>query len=123
MKKFDRVIVIDGHPFSTERRDLQEMVHRNIAMSRAREDNPEWIIIFDADERIYEMPEDLEGIDAVEMKFFDAYITPVDVLMPYYQREYFGIEYRRIINMVRTSALKEIAFPARIHERVPDIKE
>lgn len=76
---------------------------RQAVLQLALRDNPDWIIYFDADERIeIDLSKiDLDSCDAIWMKLFDFYITPEDIDKPYTERKWMGCEYRRIIMMFK----------------------
>ncbi len=81
-------------------RPRAEFRNRQAALVAAQRDNPEWILCFDADERI-EMPDGWQDYDAVRMKLFDFYITEEDVDLTYKDRRWLGPEYREILMMYR----------------------
>ena len=100
LEKFDRVDVIRGDSLDRDRLRA-EYVNRQRALEGAQEYSPEWILCFDADERV-EMPETpLDDFDGVKMKLFDFYITPEDVDLRYTERRWLGPEYRSILMMFR----------------------
>jgi glycosyltransferase involved in cell wall biosynthesis len=72
---------------------------KQAVLKRAQQDNPDWIIYFDADERIeFDFSTHyLKDYDAVMMKLFDFYITKEDVDKSYKERKWLGCEYRRKI--------------------------
>ena len=55
-----------------------EFESRQAILNLAQVDSPEWLIYFDADERVEFDFEDFEDYDAVTMKLFDFYITEGD---------------------------------------------
>ncbi len=81
-------------------RPRAEFRNRQFALAAAQRDDPEWILCFDADERI-EMPDGWQDYDAVRMKLFDFYITEEDVDLTYKDRKWMGPEYREILMMYR----------------------
>lgn len=99
--------VILGRYWNPNRFDA-EWQTRQAALVRAQQDNPDWLIYFDADERIefdFNLLDDpdLKGVDAIWMKLFDFYITPEDAHLPYTARKWMGCEYRRIIMAFKNS--------------------
>jgi hypothetical protein len=72
-----------------------------MALTMARVDNPQWIISFDADERIDWDFKGYENYDVIVQKLFDFYITPEDEYMDYKNRKWIGPEYREITMMYR----------------------
>ena len=101
------IIVIRWDRWSPENRDKLESKHRQIAFDESKKYHSDFTLIFDADERIHEFPkyEDYKDKDSVRMRFFDAYITPMDVLCRYDERDWFGIECRDILNLIRTKKI------------------
>lgn len=77
---------------------------RQAVLEMALKDNPEWIIYFDADERIDWDFSGYEDFDGIVMKLFDFYITEKDKNLPYHERQWLGPEYRNILMMFRASA-------------------
>ena len=80
---------------------IAEYETRQCILERAQQSNPDWLIYFDADERIEYDFENYEQYDAVCMRLFDFYITKEDIDKPYYQRQWLGPEYRNIIMLFR----------------------
>lgn len=88
-------------------REKAEWMNRQLALSRGkqliREDT--WFVYFDADEHLYGFKEwglfENPDIKAIACRLFDVYITPEDIELPYYQREWIGPEYRTIIMFFR----------------------
>jgi glycosyltransferase involved in cell wall biosynthesis len=80
-------------------RTREEYRHRQILLEAARVRNPQWIIYFDADERLEwdgVLPED-PAVDALYFDLYDAYIVSDDVLENWWTRKMFGPEYREIV--------------------------
>ena len=82
-------------------RSRAETQNRQTVFNEAQKENPEWIICFDADERIDWDFVGYENYDAVKMKLFDFYITNEDKEKSYHERKWIGPEYREIIMMFR----------------------
>jgi len=78
-----------------------ETKNRQRVFEEAQKDNPEWIIYFDADERIDWNFKGYENYDGIVMKLFDFYITEEDKGKPYHERQWLGPEYRNILMMFR----------------------
>jgi len=84
----------------------EEYKNRQTLLEMAQKYNPDWIIYFDADERIdfsFMGLNDWENYDAIMMRLFDFYITEKDVDKKYTQREYCGSEYREIVMMFKNN--------------------
>jgi len=96
------IAVVDNVIWSEERIKEQGRL-RNLALKKAKEYDPDWLFYFDADER----PEiDLKLLettkfDAIALRLFDFYITPMDVSMDYRSRTKLGPEYRDILMFFR----------------------
>lgn len=95
-----------------------EFKSRQAILSLAQVDNPEWLIYFDADERIEFDFEDFEDYDAVKMKLFDFYITEEDKDLIYMPgddlaklRKYCGPEYRKIVMFFRNTPFLRYYLP------------
>lgn len=86
-----------------EDRKRAEWQTRQAVLELAKKDNPEWIIYFDADERIDWNFEGYEQYDGVVMKLFDYYITDMDAYGKYTEREMLGCEYREILMMFKNT--------------------
>lgn len=78
-----------------------EYESRQKVLEMAKLKNPEWLLYFDADERIEIDNIDLTLCDGVRMKLFDFYITEEDKDKNYTERKYIGPEYREILMMYR----------------------
>ncbi len=94
--------VVQGEHWNPVRVEA-EHENRQALLERALLDDPEWLLYFDADERV---EVDLQEVpwstcDAVRMKLFDFYITEEDVDSHYSERRWLGPEYRRIIMLYR----------------------
>lgn len=66
----------------------------------------DWFVYFDADERLFFEEWHLlfnPHVKAIACKLFDAYITPEDVQSPYFERDWFGPEFRTIVFFFRNS--------------------
>lgn len=82
-------------------RPRAEARNRQAALTAARTVDPDWVICFDADERLDLLPKDWWKYDGVKMKLFDFYITEEDVDKRYDERRWMGPEYREIMMMYR----------------------
>lgn len=92
--------VIEGHKLDPDRQRAEQR-NRQMVLKAAQGAKPDWVIYFDADERI-EMPDfDWDAYDGVKMKLFDFYITEEDVDKRYDERRWMGPEYREILMMFR----------------------
>ncbi|MBN2841228.1 MAG: glycosyltransferase family 2 protein [Coriobacteriia bacterium] len=94
--------VVEGVSWNPDRLDA-EYQGRQAVLERALLDEPDWLLYFDADERV---EVDLSRVpfsrcDGVAMRLFDFYITEADVDTHYADREWMGPEYRRILMMFR----------------------
>ena len=96
--------IVLGKVWNPNRFDA-EWQTRQAVLERAKMDNPDWFIYFDADERIeFDFTEEvLKNYDAIWMKLFDFYITPEDKDLPYTARTKMGCEYRRIVMAFKNS--------------------
>ena len=108
-----KVIEIIRHKIWQTERVMEETVHRQMLLERARKYNVKWIFCFDADERyeinkseILSLP---SSVDAVKIKLFDAYMT-IDDYEPYQKggklynlRKFFGPESRDILMLFRNT--------------------
>lgn len=104
--------------FWNPNRSVAEYQNRQQILLECQQDDPAWIICFDADERIeldfdvFKSREDFyPEFDAVRMKLFDFYITPDDAHKPYHQRKWMGPEYREIIMLFKNSPYLGYYFP------------
>lgn len=102
--------VVKGNFWDTDRFRAEWQTRQRILVE-AKKDNPEWIICFDADERIDWDFVDYENYDAVVMKLFDFYITDEDKEMPYLSRQKLGPEYRNILMMYRCTPEVRFCMP------------
>jgi len=107
-------------------RTEEEYKNRQTLLEMAQKYNADWIIYFDADERIdfsfwdqmYWAP-----YDAIMMKLFDFYITESDVDKDYKHREFCGSEYREIVMMFKNNpALKYHIPDQRVVTLAPNAK-
>ena len=73
-----------------------EFETRQAVLKLARNDNPDYILYFDADERIDWNFLGYEDYEGVKMRLFDFYITEEDEHKPYYKRQWLGPEFREI---------------------------
>lgn len=92
--------LIQGTVWNTDRYWGQTRNRQRI-FEVAKEDSPEWILYFDADERIEWDFKGYDAYDGIVMKLFDFYITEEDTNEPYYAREWIGPEFRNILMMYR----------------------
>jgi len=101
-KHFAIETLIKGKNWSKERMWAQAY-NRQRVLKEAQKDNPDWLIYFDADERIDWDFKGFENYDAIKMKLFDFYITEEDKDKNYKERKWIGPEFRRIIMMFKNS--------------------
>ena len=100
----DRLTVIPGDRWRTDRQ-MENTRHRNIALKTAGSIGAEWILCFDADERLVGGLPPLEG-DGYKFRLFDGYMTQ-DRQVPYAVSalstlpRMWGPEYRDIIMLFR----------------------
>lgn len=89
--------VVQGEEWNPNRYQAEYQT-REAALRQARTYNPEWILCFDADERL-EFPKDLDWMayDGLRMRLFDFYITEEDKDKHYSERQWMGPEYRDIL--------------------------
>jgi hypothetical protein len=92
--------VVQGTHWDLDRYRAEYQTRQRI-FEEALKDNPEWVIYFDADERIEWDFKGYENYDCIVMKLFDFYITEDDKNHPYYDRQWLGPEYRNILMMFR----------------------
>lgn len=118
-RQFPNVVVIEGLFWDMDRYRA-EYENRQMILTEAKKDNPDWIIYFDADERIDWDFKGYEDYDAVEMKLFDFYITLEDVNKPYFQRKYCGPEYRNIVMMFKNHPALKYHIPDQRIVTLPD---
>lgn len=86
-----------------EDRKRAEWQTRQAVLELAQKGKPEWLIYFDADERIDWDFKGYEDYDGVVMRLFDYYITDWDAYGKYSEREWLGCEYREILMMFRNT--------------------
>lgn len=101
--------VIQGLAWDTNRERAEFENRQTVFLAcwqRAQRDD--WIIYFDADERLEFDPVILEDedIDALKMRLFDFYITEGDKFLPYTERRYIGPEYWDILMAFRKRVAK-----------------
>lgn len=101
--------IVRGLSLDTSR-ERAEHRNRQFALAAAQKDDPDWILCFDADERV-EMPDGWEDYDAIKMKLFDYYITEEDVDLRYTERKWIGPEYRQILMMYRNRKTMRFQYP------------
>jgi glycosyltransferase involved in cell wall biosynthesis len=98
-----------------EGRAIAEGTLRDKPFREALKYNPDWIYYFDADEFA-----DFEGIDfkadAYRMKLFDFYITEEDKDKHFLERQWMGIECRRVLRLFRAD--KRVKFIPGIGEPI-----
>lgn len=102
----DKVMVVEGKHWDTNR-TRAEFQTRQFILEIAQIDNPDWILYFDADERIeWNFNKDkLINYDVVNMKLYDFYITEEDKNKNYKDRTWIGREYRQIPMLFRNNGL------------------
>ncbi len=96
-------------------RKIEEGRQRQLLFDKAKEFNPDWIYVFDADEFIlFDSKIDLQDkfIDSYFFRLYDYYITNEDKNLIYSQREYIGPEYREIPMLFRSSL--DLVFKTRV---------
>jgi len=94
--------VVRGVSWDSDRLRAEHQTRQRI-LKEAQKDNPEWILYFDADERIDWDFKGYENYDGVIMQLFDFYITEEDKDKPYHDRQWMGPEYRNILMMFRNT--------------------
>ncbi len=83
-------------------REKAEWFNRQMVLMRAQQNaGPEdWFVYFDADEFLFNFENyalfNDPDVKAIACRLYDAYITPEDVDLPYYKRDWFGPEFRTI---------------------------
>lgn len=110
--RFGDGVIEQFEPWQTDR-TREEWRHRQILLEAARVREPEWIIYFDADERLVwdgKLPED-PAVDALYFDLFDAYITESDIRDRYEDRRWYGPEYRKIVFAFRNLPLMRFHHP------------
>ncbi len=121
--------IIEGKKWNRNRVYV-ETKHRQELLKLARKYNPKWMFYADCDERFDGNIKDFlrsdksNGVDAVRIRLFDAYITQDDQ-KDYHQgdelygfRKYFGPEYRDILMIWRN--MEQVVFD-RVDAREPTI--
>ena len=103
----DRITVIQGHKWRTDR-TAEETRHRRLLLDRARQRGAEWVLCFDADERLVgELPHlHAASCSGYTFRLFDGYLT--DARRQDYTRgpledlpRMWGPEYRDILMLFR----------------------
>lgn len=94
--------VVQGFRWDLNRCRAEYQTRQRI-LEEAQKDNPEWIIYFDADERIDWDFKGYENYDGIIMKLFDFYITGDDKDCFFYDRQWIGPEYRNILMIFRNT--------------------
>lgn len=92
--------VLEGDVWSPDRVN-ENTRHRHLLLEEGRKHNPDWFLLFDADERIEWDFKDYDDYDSVVMKLYDFYITPEDADVVGTDRKWLGPEYRQIVMMFR----------------------
>lgn len=103
-------VVIRGNEWNVDRMEAEYQC-RKAVLDRARQDNPEWLLYFDADERIEWDFKGYKNYDAVRMKLFDFYITPEDEFKTFKERRWIGPECREIIMLFKNHPDAVYCFP------------
>lgn len=96
-------VIEQFEPWSPDR-TREEWRHRQILLEAARCREPQWILYFDADERLEwdgTLPED--ETDALYFRLFDAYLTRLDQAPFAGDRKLWGPEYRDIVFAYRNT--------------------
>ena len=94
--------IVQGKEWDEDRKRA-EWQTRQAVLDTSKRENPDWILYFDADERIDWDFKNFEEYDGVVMKLFDYYITDWDKFGRYSEREWLGCEYREILMMFRNT--------------------
>lgn len=92
--------IVEGKEWDTDR-TRAEYTTRQAVFERAQQDEYDWFIYVDADERIVFPNIPYDNFDGVSMKLFDFYITEKDKDKGYKSRKWMGPEYREILMMFR----------------------
>ena len=106
-------MVIKGKEWDSNR-ERAEYENRATILNEVKKyaGNNDWLVYLDADERIefnWKILDKLSNeVIAVRMKLFDFYITPQDTHLKYYERNFIGPEYRKIIIAFRN--LPELSY-------------
>ncbi len=86
--------------------------HRGLRAGLAAQDGAEWILCFDADERLHlDQRVDIDSADAWRFRLWDYYITAQDANHDWRSRRYVGPEYRDILMLARVHS--GLRFPNR----------
>lgn len=95
--------IIQGEVWDTNRYRAEYQTRQRV-LEEAQKDNPEWLLYFDADERIeFDFNNGYDRYDVVVMRLFDFYITKDDVNERYDKRQWLGPEYRNISMLYRNT--------------------
>jgi len=94
--------VVEGSTWDMDRFRAEHQTRQRV-LEEAKKYDPEWVIYFDADERIDWDFQGFEDYDGVVMKLFDYCITEEDKNLSYNQRQWMGPEYRNILMMFRNT--------------------
>lgn len=108
--------IIEGKNWDVNRERAEYQNRQNILQLARKNASPEdWFIYMDADERIEfdfsklsKLDDDISGI---KMKLFDFYITEEDVDKKYYEREWMGPEYRKILFLFKNKYVQGYHIP------------
>ncbi len=98
--------IADNWDTDPKLRQKAEGFHRRVVHEQAKKEvNPDWILCFDADERIeFDFENfDYDSYDAVYCKLFDYYITPEDADKSWKERRWIGPEFRRLPMLFRNT--------------------
>ena len=99
------VQVVENEEWESDpmQRQILEGEQRQFIYDIAKQENPDWIYYFDADEYadFSDINFERADVDGYKMRFFDFYITPEDVDKPYLERKMIGPEYRDILTLFR----------------------
>tara|TARA_R110000782_G_scaffold64999_3_gene132365 strand:+ start:1062 stop:1826 length:765 start_codon:yes stop_codon:yes gene_type:complete len=115
------VHIVEGSEWETDpiQRQILEGDQRQLIYDIAKQEKPDWIYYFDADEYADFSTLDFErkDVDGYKMRFFDYYITKEDVDKHYLERRMIGPEYRDILTLFRPNP--DIHFISRQPSNVP----
>lgn len=105
-------------PLQPDRRKAEYEL-RNIAYQQALEVKPDWVVCFDADERIDWDFTGYEAYDAVRMALYDFHITPEDADKNYTEREWVDPHPRYIIMMFKPEKAEGYSKPDQREVHIP----
>ena len=96
--------IIENRKWSQERSAFKQGTQRQAILDLAKKRTyADWFIYMDCDERFeerfnHDFPKLLRNpdIDVYVLSLFDFYITPEDINKSYYEREWVGLEFRKI---------------------------